>query len=597
MFRLQIEKLNSVVNRQEENFEAALNEIDFIEKRNSLTEEDRLACKLLKSRIYTSLGNTELGLKLAEEGLQASRKMNQQILGVDAIIAKAEALLQLEKLRGKECLELIDQGEHLLSNLNSLTPPERFNREAYLKRYKGIIYRTMGDPDLSFQSLDNCITLFEDLRNNNLIKDTIDQLSLTLDEPERVLAYYEQKSVLYENTNNKEVLAWYHCKMGWYYANYVGNPDMAIQTVLKSQALFEELNDSKEIAMLFNELGELHLRLGEFNLAEDYFKRGLTLSEEIEFNELFAHLHQSFGWFYIEKSEIDLALEYLHKSLVLWKSKCSSTLYLMVFPLSNLGLAYLKKGNLIAAERFFKESLAMSEKYPSSVLFFGISLSLYGLISMAIEINTLDQAKKYLRQLQEIHVNNKYFKPISQMYRISRANLLKTSSRLKDRVKASEILQKVTNEEDLIHTFTIDALFSLSDSLIFELKMMGDEEVLKQLQSLFVRLQKITMKYQFSELQVQTFIIQAQLEIIAGNLSTAMDLLDQASITAEKHELQLLVNKVSLEKRDLTDQLDKWETLIEENAPLKERLERARLEEYISKALKKISTGQQFPDS
>ncbi|MFX0170892.1 MAG: hypothetical protein ACFE9L_03130 [Candidatus Hodarchaeota archaeon] len=55
-----------------------------------------------------------------------------------------------------------------------------------------------------------------------------------------------------------------------------------------------------------------------------------------------------------------------------------------------------------------------------------------------------------------------------------------------------------------------------------------------------------------------------------------------------KKNLSKLSEKVSAEKKLLVAQFDTWEALIQNNAPLKERLARIRLEEYITKASKII---------
>ncbi|MFX1514149.1 MAG: hypothetical protein ACFFCQ_16350 [Promethearchaeota archaeon] len=86
-------------------------------------------------------------------------------------------------------------------------------------------------------------------------------------------------------------------------------------------------------------------------------------------------------------------------------------------------------------------------------------------------------------------------------------------------------------------------------------------------------------------LLVNTLILQAKFTLVEGNLTRAMQLLDQAKGIAEEKNLGKLSEKISAEKQLLITQLDTWEDLIQDNAPLKERLTRARLEEYISKAL------------
>ena len=86
----------------------------------------------------------------------------------------------------------------------------------------------------------------------------------------------------------------------------------------------------------------------------------------------------------------------------------------------------------------------------------------------------------------------------------------------------------------------------------------------------------------------------ARFEIIEGNLQTASSLFERARKTAEEKGLGLLVDKVLVEKRQLEEELDKWQELIQRNAPLKERLEQARLEKYMKQAKTLALSGREW---
>lgn len=60
-------------------------------------------------------------------------------------------------------------------------------------------------------------------------------------------------------------------------------------------------------------------------------------------------------------------------------------------------------------------------------------------------------------------------------------------------------------------------------------------------------------------------------------------------LTAEENNLGLLAKKASMEKKQLEVQLNKWQEYIQDNISFEERLEHARVTEYLKEAKKMIS--------
>ncbi len=61
-------------------------------------------------------------------------------------------------------------------------------------------------------------------------------------------------------------------------------------------------------------------------------------------------------------------------------------------------------------------------------------------------------------------------------------------------------------------------------------------------------------------------------------------------MTAEEKNLGLLVEQLVWEKRQLEEEYSKWQELIRQNTPVQERLEQARILDYIEEARKVVST-------
>ena len=76
--------------------------------------------------------------------------------------------------------------------------------------------------------------------------------------------------------------------------------------------------------------------------------------------------------------------------------------------------------------------------------------------------------------------------------------------------------------------------------------------------------------------------------VIEGELQQALEYLDQALMTAEEKNLGLLFEQLVREKRQLQEEYGKWQELIRRNASVQERLEQARLSDFIVEARKMV---------
>jgi tetratricopeptide (TPR) repeat protein len=70
------------------NFQEALDLVSEHEKTDNLSDEEKLACSLLKGEVYYRIGNYQTSLNLIQHILKESRKFGNQMHAVDAFIMK-----------------------------------------------------------------------------------------------------------------------------------------------------------------------------------------------------------------------------------------------------------------------------------------------------------------------------------------------------------------------------------------------------------------------------------------------------------------------------------------------------------------------------
>ncbi|MFW9914642.1 MAG: hypothetical protein ACFFGZ_03440 [Candidatus Thorarchaeota archaeon] len=133
------------------------------------------------------------------------------------------------------------------------------------------------------------------------------------------------------------------------------------------------------------------------------------------------------------------------------------------------------------------------------------------------------------------------------------------------------------------------AMVNLCELLLDELKAYGELSVLQEASSLADRLYSLAQDRHSLSLVVTSLILKAKFAMIEGDLMTATRYLEQARVTAEEKNLGQLAEKATAETRQLEAQFETWEQLIQRNAPIKERVEQARIADYLKDVEKLVS--------
>ncbi|MHA1121395.1 MAG: tetratricopeptide repeat protein, partial [Candidatus Heimdallarchaeota archaeon] len=144
-------------------FDAALHELGVISSNAQMRTPERLKFQLLEVEIYNETGKYEQALKLSEDILNNSQKLEDSLQMLDAIIAKAVALSHLGEF-GKS-LAYIKLGERVLEKLKKTDPNILFIRKAILNYEKGFIFEVEEDLKNSLDSYLQSLSLRRDLND------------------------------------------------------------------------------------------------------------------------------------------------------------------------------------------------------------------------------------------------------------------------------------------------------------------------------------------------------------------------------------------------------------------------------------------------
>lgn len=323
--------------------------------------------------------------------------------------------------------------------------------------------------------------------------------------------------------------------------------------------------------------------LGHFNNSLSIFKRHEPLFGIIPF------ILGVMGIVYTEKGDLDLGLKCLKKSLNLSKGnvkliKMSNTRTLM-----SIGSIYYQQGDLDQAIEYYEKSLKMCEQYrsPLTKRFKGLAYS--ALIKIFVDKNSSELAQEYFNQFSQYNEKNRSRLNIT-LLELSKARILKSSSRIQKRAKAENILKKIIKEYDikkvsLNHGRSEEfspALVELCDFYIKELHSSNDMDILTDIQPLITRLLQESERTNSYLLLAQTNLLQGKLSLLRVNMADARHYLTQAQRIAEKHGLQLLARTISIEHDKMLEQLEKWEKMNKADIEISERIDLASLSKIVN---------------
>ncbi|MHA2244793.1 MAG: tetratricopeptide repeat protein [Candidatus Hodarchaeales archaeon] len=485
-----------------------------------------------------------------------------------------------------------------------------------------------GDLVLALKYIQQSLALSEELGNKSDIAFSLHRLGNyhgAKGNNAHSIHYMEKSLALYQELENEPEIARLWHNIG--YAHYENEEiDLAYSYIQKSLALEEKLKWIDGIAHCYNVFCWIHFTKGELDLALDYQERCLRIREEQGRQLQYAFHLMSIGRIYILKGELALALKPLKESLKLNKKGGSES----AIALNNMWLSrlYTLQGETDLALDTLEVSLNIFTKIESIVgiarcsIFKGIifkilekfdlaeeylnegrelcknlvghnrflfdieSLSLFHLILIAEDLEAHNKAKEYLNQMQEVS-NKSKSKIVKLRFQFSEAIVKKMSKRGIDKFQAQQLFQTIFIEETIDNNITTLAMLNLFELIILELKLSDDEEkIFQEVTSLSDKLFTLAHNQSSSLLLVMALILQAKLTLVKGDIKEANALLGKAFNIADEKKFHNLLTQVKNEQQGIYDELNKWEGLFQRNAPIRERMERARVNEYISEAKK-----------
>ena len=246
--------------------------------------------------------------------------------------------------------------------------------------------------------------------------------------------------------------------------------------------------------------------------------------------------------------------------------------------LNNIADKYYNMGEYDKAIKYAKKAFKVKTDQWMGVV-------LGTLIEINVSKGDIKEAKGYLDQLRELSekFNQRPFKII---YQFSKALILKSSLRARDRIQAEDKFKEFAMDHKIGY-FRIDAIINLCDLYLTEFRITNDLEIINEIQPYIQELLSIAEKHNLYLYLAETYFLQAKLSLLILDLKKAKRFLTQAQKIAESYGLKRLAMKISFEHDELLRKTKMWENLKITPASISKLLELTGLNEQMENMVKK----------
>lgn len=607
----------------------SIDELDKLLKKEEITIEERIKAKILKSQIVFSLttlgyehSSFDYGMKLAQEVIRESRDIKDKNLKFDSLLnlqlsyfhlnewqelqkLHAEIIPMFDELEPSKDLDYLKR-KAMIFTLKGIIPllrtysgesateeeqekgfqilieGEKFCEKNNLSIYQlsilsniGFILTNRGELDSALEISQKMVDLCKGAKNKLAIAHSLDFLAQSYYQKNDYKKFYElskERLVIAEELEIEGMIANTYNNIGLYYL-VIGEYDEALNYYNRSLEIYQNINRENAIALTQEKCGFVYFLKGDFNKAIEFYDKAYPVLKEYQPQGWYEIL-SGFAAVYIQKGELDRALVFLDQLMTIHKGL--QNLLGISSVLSEQGMIYWQKGMKEQALSFIQESLEIRQKISNKAL---VSASLSYLIQFNVELNNIEEAKKYFESLDLINkeIKNKH---VSQYHKYSEALILKTSSNLRDRIK-SELLFEQLVEEDIFYSVLVQVLLHICDILLLEMKETNEPEVMKKIHKHVNRLQELSEKNKSHVLLVETLRLKAQLALLEFEVEEARKILLDAQNIAQKNGLDRLVLTLLKQQEDLIKQSIELKKLEKTSSSISHRMSVVKLEDTV----------------
>lgn len=387
----------------------------------------------------------------------------------------------------------------------------------------GVINDIVGNYSDAINFYQQSLKIYEQLNNTEGKESVLNNIGIVYEEmrePEKALEYYFQALDLKIKRGDKKSTAGTYNNIAIIYEYFNADSDSAYYFYNKALEIYQEIGGDKNEALIYSNMGVIHLRNSEIQEAKSSFEKALKVYQETG-----------------DPKNIASALHHL-------------------------GLAYQAENNYTQALNYYQQSLELAEKSNVRKLLSQLYNDLSQLYEQKGDYNkALEYNKKY-EEVKDNLLNLEKLKQIHQM---------EISFEIEKREQEIELLEKQSELNDLELTWTRTVIYSLIVIfllaiaiiiLIYARNRSKKEQELLILQSRLFRSQTSPHFIFNSLMSIQTFLLENKVGIASEYLVDFAKLIrsilqyTRKSFISLDKEIEVLKQYVKLEQLRFSDKFD-----------------------------------------
>lgn len=345
----------------------------------------------------------------------------------------------------------------------------------------------------------------------------------------------------------------------------------------------EEINDIIERDVYIQHVkGVIYWYLGEVPKSQACFELAFSFVDKLSNKFYLANALNDLGNIYSYQGELDLALDKHQHALELRKNLANKTD--LACSLANIGEINQYMGKYDQALNFYKQAQVFFESLESYLY---LPQLYHDLININLLENNFQEAQVNLEKLKILNIEHNDNLFIQTYLKLSEALILKSSSSLITKFKAADNLFQIANAPGVDKSLTAEAIFNLADLLLLEIKLLQDEEKLKDVYNWVEKLLLLAEQLNSPVLIWQTYILDSKLKLLEFKIEDSKNILLKARDLAKHRGIKKYENLVNRELEQLKSQEGQWEILRLKGATLGERMDLTGLEKTLDNLIRK----------
>jgi len=552
--------------------------LEFVIKSNndSLSTYQKLKLKLLESEIKTIQGSPKEGLIISEKIIKESKELPNNYLLIDSYICKIENEMQLGNY--ENILILITETYNLLAKRKK-SEIEYKRRNAILSTKRGKYFYAKGMFDEALLNYKDSLKIFVSLKdkyNECFMLSSIGLVNRIKGNYKSSEKYIIRSLEISEKNGYKLLTGISNTALGSLYTNK-GEHDKALNYLFESLKIFKKLGANGSIASVTNNIGTIYDLTGDFDQALSHYNEALVFFKKLENEQKIAVVKYNIARIYQYKGQFEEALNLMKDCLLIFQKRGDIQVIAACF--NGIGKIYQQIGDFQQALHYFQLGYQIRDAVSNKI---STSRTIYHLISVCLDLEKITQAKQYSEELSNISKDTDN-EVVKQRALIAQALILKKSPRLKEHVKAEEILSKIVKGKMIDQESFVDALLNLCELLTLEIKQTNNLDLLKEVNEHVNKFHQIATNQKSKLLLAESNWLQAQIALIELDMNKARNLLNQAEINAQELGFSRLLFRISQQQDKLLNQMSEFENLISKNANVIERMNKLEIEKFFFK--------------